>query len=422
MAFDPGTLVRAGGSALLGVVGIAALVLARGNKKAVALGAYLTIWSVQLVGNNLLEGIGSAERWWPPFEILVLYAGRNAALAWLVTLWAKRFEPDLKPAAKIGLAVGVAVFAIGMLDVAFPGESLAEMTHRTFPVDNVALLALVYTFDRIVGGITAALFVALPLCYARTKAADGRLRRQLAWAMLLTLTSTLGGNLLQDGQFLGVAAIENLLSTAVAGTSALLWLLATRHSDGRPALLATLGTLLMMLVGLVVEALAPAPSAIEDMSVGVYRCITAFLLGFAILRYGLLGYDPQVRTARRGTLAMGALALLFIVAQVLQNVLSSQYGLIAGGVVAGTFLFAANPIQKGIERASERQHRPAASSSGPALGNEDAFRVAVQLAFKDRRFTNAEELALADLAERLGIGARRATEIRHEIESGGAVV
>lgn len=420
MAFDPGTLVRAGGSALLGVVGIAALVLARGNKKAVALGAYFTLWSVQLVGNNLFEGVESAERWWPPFEVLVLYAGRIAALVWLIALWARRFEPDQKRAAIVALAVGVAVFAIEMPDVAFRPEGLAEMAGRTVPTDNVALLVLDYTFDRITGGINVALFVALPLCYARTKTADGRLRRQLAWGMLLTLTSSLGGNLLQEGHLLGIATIENLLSTAVAGTSALLWLLATRHQDGRPALLATLGTLLVLLVGLVVEAIAPDPSRLQDMSVGVYRCITAFLLGFAILRYGLLGYDPQVRTARRGTLAMGALALLFIVAQVLQNVLSSQYGLIAGGVVAGTFLFAANPIQKGIERASERQHPPAESSSGRASGNEDAFRAAVQLAFKDRRFTKAEELALADLAERLGIGARRATEIRHEIEKTGA--
>jgi hypothetical protein len=35
---------------------------------------------------------------------------------------------------------------------------------------------------------------------------------------------------------------------------------------------------------------------------------------------------------------------------------------------------------------------------------------------RDRRLTEQEELDLADLAERLGIGARRAIEIRQEVQ------
>ena len=154
------------------------------------------------------------------------------------------------------------------------------------------------------------------------------------------------------------------------------------------------------------------PGFIGD--VGIVRCLAAILVAVAVVRHDLLGVPLAAPKVRRGAVATGALALLFIVAQVAQNFFSAQYGLLTGGVVAGAFLFAANPIQKRIERAGEGKSHTRPTAAAPQA--EAAFRNAVALAYKDRRFTHKEELALADLAEQLGLGARRATEIRHEIE------
>jgi hypothetical protein len=151
---------------------------------------------------------------------------------------------------------------------------------------------------------------------------------------------------------------------------------------------------------------------------GIMRTAGAFALATAVVKYDLLGVPLPHIVVKRGVLAGAALAILFIVAQIGQNFLSAQYGLLGGGVIAGAFLFAASPIQKRMERIGEGKASP--RSIGVAAQAEAAFRNAVALAYKDRRFTHKEELALADLAEQLGLGARRATEIRHELERTGA--
>jgi hypothetical protein len=152
--------------------------------------------------------------------------------------------------------------------------------------------------------------------------------------------------------------------------------------------------------------------------VGIARIVSALLIGVGLLAGAL---DERVEASvrfRRSTAAAGALALLFVVAQVAQNFFSAEYGLLSGGIIAGTFLFAASPIQKRIERMGER--KPGANASIAAVSpgaNDEAYRHAVRFALRDRQLEPAEELALADLAERLGVGARRATEIRLEVQA-----
>jgi hypothetical protein len=86
---------------------------------------------------------------------------------------------------------------------------------------------------------------------------------------------------------------------------------------------------------------------------------------------------------------------------------------LTGGIVAGTFLFAANPIQKRIEGMGEgksRRSRPAGA------GAEESYRAALRFALKDKRLTKEEERSLLVLAHDLGIAPARAFELRDELE------
>ncbi len=150
---------------------------------------------------------------------------------------------------------------------------------------------------------------------------------------------------------------------------------------------------------------------------GILRTIGAVFLVRAVLRYGLLGVPLPTFAVRRGTIATGALAVLFIVAQIAQNVLSSAYGLITGGLVAGAFLFAAQPLQRAMENLiSNRGARtPRPVTSGAATENERVYRLALEKFGADGRVTADEELALAHLADVMGITTRRATELRLDL-------
>jgi hypothetical protein len=151
---------------------------------------------------------------------------------------------------------------------------------------------------------------------------------------------------------------------------------------------------------------------------GMIRILAWTVLVYAILRADLLGVRLPRIAVSRGAVAAAALATLFIVAQVAQNFLSSEYGLLTGGIIAGAVLFAANPVQKAIERATERQPR---DRSKPASGKaqENAYKAAVRLALRGG-ITSREEMDLARIAEAHGIGPVRALELRREMETRAA--
>lgn len=66
---------------------------------------------------------------------------------------------------------------------------------------------------------------------------------------------------------------------------------------------------------------------------GVVRTAAWAALVYGILRHDLLEIGIRPRTVDRGVLAAGALAALFVVAQIAQNFLSAKYGLLMGGIV-----------------------------------------------------------------------------------------
>lgn len=211
-----------------------------------------------------------------------------------------------------------------------------------------------------------------------------------------------------------------LLSTAfVVFAGAVAWRPRSEGPAGRVASLVFLG-----LVGLGLASLAYAAAGRtlgitlgHDIGAGgTIRTMAAFFLARAILRDGLLGIEPPRFAQRKGALAAGSLALLFIVAQVSQNFFSAQYGVLMGGIVAGAFLFAASPLQRVAERVFQRAGNEPVSATPsapapPSKRRDEAFRRAVRLALRDRRITREEELELHRVADELGLAPSRAHEI-----------
>lgn len=151
---------------------------------------------------------------------------------------------------------------------------------------------------------------------------------------------------------------------------------------------------------------------------GIARTIAFGIMAYAFLATGLLPHASTPSSARRGVALTGALSALLIVAQVAQNFLSAQYGLLMGGVVAGALLVAARPI----ERALEAKQAP----RGPAAIDDDrasSYRAALRRYLRDGIVTREEEVELARLARHLGIPHEETVRIRHAVEDergGGA--
>lgn len=145
---------------------------------------------------------------------------------------------------------------------------------------------------------------------------------------------------------------------------------------------------------------------------GIARMLGLGIIAYAIFRHDALGAGFRPKTMSRATAATLFLAALFIVAQIAQNFLSAQYGLLMGGVVAGALLVAARPI----ERALDRRTPEPARASGDATARERSFLAAARKFHRDGVISREEERELVILAEHLGITASRAYELRDTVE------
>ena len=150
----------------------------------------------------------------------------------------------------------------------------------------------------------------------------------------------------------------------------------------------------------------------------------ALLLAAAMFRGQIEGLDVKFRFAiKTSTIAAVFLAVLFIVANIAQNFLGGQYGVVVGGAAAGLLFFAMAPIQRAAERLAEKAV-PASVAAGavqttqgrPLARRESTYREALRLALRDRQVTPRERVHLFRLADDLGIAAARAAELQNEVE------
>jgi hypothetical protein len=216
------------------------------------------------------------------------------------------------------------------------------------------------------------------------------------------------------------------LSIAIAialgvGCSAVVWLTNSRRpGERRQARDLALFSLSMVLLGMVAGAWLGGFSGAKGAGLfGVARSAAILVLAYAILKHQLLGIDVKIRFAiKTSTVAAVFLAVLFIVANIAQNYLGGKFGVVVGGAAAGMLFFVMAPIQRVAERFAEKAVPvTGASTAAPARPNdgEDAYRRAVRLALR-AGISREEAHDLAVLADQLHIGAKRALEIREDLE------
>jgi hypothetical protein len=181
----------------------------------------------------------------------------------------------------------------------------------------------------------------------------------------------------------------------------------TSGSHPRVALVAFLSTVALVMTIYVLRLLLLRGVDLDrdnlffDSLPGLVRMLGAGILAWAIFRHDLLGVplpDLGAHVARAATLF---LFIAFVLAQALGNVLSGRMGLAVGAGVAVVSVALGPRLDHVLHRATSP---------------EAVFRDAVELAWKDRKFTPDEERKLMVLAEELRIGVRRAYAIRDEVE------
>lgn len=184
---------------------------------------------------------------------------------------------------------------------------------------------------------------------------------------------------------------------------------------------------LLLAVGVLVYVLTRVSNASPDDSATFLAARSAraalalglpLFVGYAILEHQLLDIDLKVKwTLRRGTLAGIFVAVFVVATQIGQNVLSAEYGLVAGGVLTGLLLFAIAPLQRLADRVANAA-MPGVDAT-PASRSEQrlsVYRGAVSMALQDRVLSRDEERTLASLAAELGIDARAALAVREDVE------
>ncbi len=408
--FSTTALVNAGGALLFCLVGIGILAMARRRRLAVRLGAFASCFGLAYVIENLVDYEHD------PVSAALVLVPATAATALLVglTIELVRDVPPARQRALLGLAGGltVAIAAAAAVFVVRQVEDPGLVVGVDGARQSLALFPLTWF-------VAPLLLLPLAASGVAAKAANpswssGRLLVGLAvglFGVYINMVSATSKSLDPGWQGDLLDAASLLLGVMVAATAIFVLRGGPRASPAARWAFAAVVT--FGLLGCLQQALVDTEWD-EFGAYGVIRTVGAVLLVVAVVKHDVLGVPLPKLVVRRSVVASGALAVVFIVAQVMQNFYSAEYGLLTGGVIAGAILFAASPLQKAFERMGEGK-ADVPRRSAPALG-EAAFRSAVTLAYKDRRFTQGEELALADLAEQLGLGPRRAAEIRHEIE------
>lgn len=414
MAFDAALAIRVGSASLFVLLGVAIMVVGRRRRSNLALGSFLAAYGLLIVLNNL-----SRVYEWDLFALRGAYNLVFAAAA----VWAACSLPA--PVTTRPLASGVigTLASVPLVAMALQADpsGFAGLTGFDRAPDELQGMLRFTLFALVVGGLSfpiaataATLWPARPSHQAFVKAAALTAAVGIWWIVQAPTVA------------LRPTSPWALASTAgIAIASAVLWAVAAvRTRDKFAARMILAAPALAALVYLYFLAPGSDRSNLFDpwYLIGIARLAGWSIVVYAVLQLDLLGVPLPHIVVRRGAVAGSALAVLFIVAQVAQNFFSAEYGLLTGGIMAGGFVFAASPIQRAFERMGSRESPAPAgvrTRNAPAKAGkqqEEAYRGAVRLAWKDRRFDQSEELALAVLADSMGLSAARATAIRHEVE------
>lgn len=401
-------LVNAGGGFLFLVVGILILVITRRARSGRRPGWFALTFGLIYALSNLVEGDDVI----PAVVFFVLGLVAALCLGLLVGETLHQVPPAARrrvAALAIGFGLGAGIIAAGFVIALLEDPGLWTEIGPGFLV----LFPLQFLVEPLLLVLLAACGQA-PLDGSLTRY-KGRLMLGLAaglFAVNIIVASASADN--PDPSWTGhmVDGVEMLFGALAA--SAALFVLRGRPPGAER--FARRAFAAIVIAGLVGSLMFLFPEAEALGPYGILRTVGAVLLVLAVVKYELLGVPLPRIVVRRGALAGGALAVLFVVAQVAQNFFSAKYGLLMGGILAGGFVFAASPIQRAIERFSDQQKPTAAASSSASAG----YKAALRAAMRDGTLTRREERHLAEVAMALGISPVRALDLRDEVEREGA--
>lgn len=406
MAFDAAAIIRAGSGLMFMAVGLVALGVRRFQGRTALATACLafgasafminlvfflepntTVTNVALVGQSLAFWVFAAALVW------FLFSGP----------WCREAPQRRWLMGGVLVAGGVSALSILALQSWIP--AFAGIYGKIFQGSNAAFYL---DFDATYGFVPfAVLFGIVAAIQAKRSTSTSGSLSLAALTLGLTLYSSYdGGSTLQPYPSPGSLMLPGLSSVTILAVP-VAWSMLLKSTARRHAWLVILGTLAAILFGLAEPILLGGTITGGP---GLVRALAAVSVGFALLRGGLDGQEPQRLVIRKGTWAAASLAVLFIVAQVAQNFFSAEYGLLTGGIVAGVFLFAASPIQRSIEAMAGSGRRP-----GRGTGKEEAYSSALRFALRDRTLSPEERIQLGHVADELGLTSRRAAEIEAEV-------
>jgi hypothetical protein len=276
--------------------------------------------------------------------------------------------------------------------------------------------------------------VALVLALEGTRREPGPRREaayllSAAFALNSVLTDALtAGNVLSSSPFPSVAGLEPSLWTDVFMASSSVALLVSLAALGAYAVLAlreprsrqkvTATCVAAVAAGLCGAWIGAglAPAAPGAFILGLWRGLLAALPAYALVRHRLFDLDVKLRwTIRRGTVALAFLAMFFMVSQVAQSYLTSEYGWGVGGVAAGLLLFGLSPLERLGGRLADaivpHQHPEARLS---LEGRKSLFLAQARMAWEDGALDRNERRLLENLRQRLGLSAADAASLEHQ--------
>lgn len=171
-----------------------------------------------------------------------------------------------------------------------------------------------------------------------------------------------------------------------------------------------------------VTILADPTTALGENTLRVLTALSALAvpicITYALVKHRLFDAELKLRFAIKGSTVAGAfLAVFFIVSQIAQNFLSTQGGLLVGGVVTGLVLFAIQPLQRLADRIAHRAVPGTGIRHGTHGERVQLYREQLEIAWGDGRLTAKERLLFAKLQERLGIAADEAAKVETEVLS-----
>jgi hypothetical protein len=405
---DWNAYIRAGSGLVIMASGALLAIRSRHHWLGPAFGVAVGAWGAYFVAFNLAGPT--------PFLVPALAlacVGLTATVAALPTSVGGFYEGAKPPRSRVVVSAVIVTLCVTAMILRGASENAKDWAYPVESSDAVAFWIESTIFMATLGALLA--FCALLSASPRFQKAD-------AWGVALIAVGISADVALRSGEAVSLFATQGVsvwflyLAVLLAAGS---WSVPLARPGGgrqaRAALMALFALLGLPLLGAVDGTIL---ASYATPTYGVVRLVGAVLVVWGAARLGALPSDRGSKTRAGSVVAFLGLALLFVVAQVAQNFFAAQYGLLLGGVIAGCFLFAAQPVQRMIERRGERRVgvEPASSQS------ELVFKAAVRTAISEGPITPAQERHLSEVAHHLGIGAMDMIRLKQEVETEGASV